>query len=250
MVEPTRLFIGSSSNGEDAEIEAAYEYSLRRRTNHKLDIVWMRQTDDPTSFWHGFDTKRWSTPFSGFRWAIPEYCNFAGRAIYTDVDMINNRDIRDLWNTDLKGKPFAARRGTRFNGHEFCVMVIDCALARTGNRLVSGLLDVSRQKTLEDYHHRCIANYSGNNLAVEDLDPRWNCLDGEDRVLDEGVWQLHFTKMATQPWKPAWFTGVCEEHPRADVVLWYKQALQEAKDHGYNPQIPDGPKFKYNIIGR
>ena len=32
--------------------------------------------------------------------------NFKGRALYTDVDMINFRDIGALFDTDLEGKPF------------------------------------------------------------------------------------------------------------------------------------------------
>ena len=96
MSEEVKLFIGTSSNGEDALAEMAYEYSLRKNTESNVDIVWMKQTNDKDDFWHGWDSSRWSTPFSGFRWAIPEYCNFKGRAIYTDVDMINLRDISDL----------------------------------------------------------------------------------------------------------------------------------------------------------
>ena len=84
MSDDIRMFIGSSSNGEDAPIEAVYDYSLNQNCSRDLDIVWMRQTEDVDSFWGGWNTPLWSTPFSGFRWAIPEYCNFEGRAIYTD----------------------------------------------------------------------------------------------------------------------------------------------------------------------
>jgi lipopolysaccharide biosynthesis glycosyltransferase len=126
MTEKVRIFIGTSANGEDADAEMTYEYSLRKNTDRELDIVWMRQTRDEKSVWGGWNTERWSTPFSGFRWAIPEVCGFEGRAIYTDVDMINFKDISLLLDTDLNGKPVAARRGSRFGGHEFCVMVFDC----------------------------------------------------------------------------------------------------------------------------
>jgi hypothetical protein len=43
------MFIGSSSKGEDADIEMAYEHSLRENCSEELDIVWMRQSDDPNS---------------------------------------------------------------------------------------------------------------------------------------------------------------------------------------------------------
>ena len=74
--DPIRLFIGSSSNGEDVPIEAIYEHTLRKNTERELEIVWMRQTRDMENFW-GIEkdaTQRWPTPFSGYRWMIPEYC--------------------------------------------------------------------------------------------------------------------------------------------------------------------------------
>ena len=186
-MDPVQIFIGSSSNGEDAVSENVYEYTLRKNMpDRPLGITWMRQTNIKEDFWYGFDTRHWSTPFSGFRWAIPEACGFQGRAIYTDEDMVNNRNIGDLFDIDMQGKPFAARRGKRFGGHEFCVMVIDC-----GHQLFKdGLLAPAvRQKTIPEYHHRCIGAFSGSD-AVLDLDPRWNCLDGEDLTFDE-IWQLN-----------------------------------------------------------
>ena len=71
---------------------------------------------------------RTGVPFSGFRWGIPEACNFEGKAIYTDVDMINMRDMAELVDLEvLKGKLCLARDGKRFGGKEFCVIVFDCA---------------------------------------------------------------------------------------------------------------------------
>ena len=237
--------IGSSSNGEDAESEAVLEYTLRKNSSVPLDIVWMRQSNDPISYWSGFNTQLWPTPFSGFRWAIPEYFNFKGRAIYMDEDMVNFRDINDLFTIDLNGKPFAARRGTRFGGHEFCVMVIDCEKAR------NFLVPVNRQRSLENYHLRCISSFSGNNMLVQDLDPRWNVLDGENLKIEE-MYHLHWTKMATQPWRPSWFTGIQEDHPRKDLLEFWEKIKLEAAENGYTKSnyIPNTPPVQYNIIGR
>ena len=98
MSDKVRIFIGTSANGEDAEAEMTYEYSLRKNTNREVEITWMKQTHDTSSIWGGWQTERWSTPFSGYRWAIPEACGFEGRAIYTDCDMINFRDINSSIN--------------------------------------------------------------------------------------------------------------------------------------------------------
>lgn len=246
---PVHIFIGSSSNGEDAVSEAVYEWSLRKniKPGRELVIHWMRQTHDPDSHWYGFDTHLWPTPFSGYRWAIPEYCAKHGieKAIYTDEDMVNLRDIGDLYDIDLGNKAFGARRGTRFGGHEFCVMLINVPVA------LNYLIPVERQRVIANYHQRCIFSYSGNANVVMDLDPRWNVLDGENLMPAE-MFQLHWTKMASQPWKPAWFTGVGEKHVRPDLVEWFEDLQKQAAEDGYRPEnyIPNDKFGPYNIIGR
>ena len=237
-----KIFIGSSSNGEDAPIESIYEYTLRKNTDRELNITWMRQRKE--GFWSGFNTPKWSTPFSGYRWVIPELCNFEGKAIYTDCDMINFKDIGELYDTDLEGKPLAARKGKRFGGHEFCVMVIDC------KKMKDFLVPVDRQRVNEFYHHRMIAQFSGNDELVKELDPRWNCLDGENRSVDD-MYQLHWTNMATQPWCPPWYTGERKEHPRQDLVDLYTDMMIESTDAGYTGDKYEYEyAFQYNIIGK
>jgi lipopolysaccharide biosynthesis glycosyltransferase len=242
MIEPIRIFVGTSANNEDAEAEMVLEYTLKKHTTHPIDITWMRQSRDDISIWAGWQTDRWSTPFSGFRWAIPEACGFHGRAIYMDVDQLNLRDIADLYATDLRGCAMAARRGARFGGHEFCVIVMDC------ERLGDLLMPVARMKPNRDIHHRYIGMFSGSD-QVFDLDPRWNCHDGDNLALDD-IWHLHYTNMSTQPWKPKWFTGKIEEHPRQDLVKLWHDMRAEAVLNGYTPQLSNETYGDYNIIGR
>jgi len=244
MSEKIRMFIGTSSNGEDNPTEAVYEYSLRKNCSREIDIVWMRQTNDPSSYWYGWNTVNWPTPFSGYRWGIAEYCNFEGRALYTDCDMINFKDISELWDIDMEGKPLAARKGSRFGGHEFCVTLIDCAAFKKLDPIPA-----ARQRTLDAYHQRCIRSFSGNDNLVKEIDARWNCLDGENLQI-EYIWHLHWTSMPTQPWRPGWFTGVPAEHPRADLVNLFENLLIEANDNGYNGLTAEYPPIEYNIIGR
>ena len=243
MTDPIRIFIGTSSNNEDVEAEMVLEYSLRTNTDRELDITWMRQTHDEESPWGGWQTERWSTPFSGFRWAIPEVCGFEGKAIYMDVDQVNIRDIGELFDTDLNGRACGARRGARFGGHEFCVMLIDC------ERMCRELVSIERMKINEDIHHRYIGKFSGSAELVFDLDPRWNNHDGEGLGLDN-IWHLHYTKMSTQPWKPKWFTGTTEEHPREDLVKFWFNMREMALGAGYKLKLNDDTFGDYNIIGR
>lgn len=240
------MFIGTSANGEDKEIEMAYEYTLRKNCSRDLDITWMRQTPDTDSIWGGWQTQMWSTPFSGFRWAIPEACGFEGRAIYTDVDQLNFKDIAELHDMNMHGKPFAARVGNRFGGHEFCVMVIDCAVAK------DHLIPVARMKRFAETHHRFVHKFSGNSSLVDPIHPKWNSLDGENTPIDE-IWHLHYTKMETQPWKPKWFTGKTEKHPRPELVRLYEEVVKKAYEEGCKTLEPDVNYMafgKYDIIGK
>lgn len=239
-----RYFIGTSSKWEDADAEMVYEYSIRKNTKASIDIEWMRINDCPGNSWSGWNVSRWPTPFSGFRWAIAEACGFKGRAIYTDVDMINFRDVDELWNMDLNGKPLAARRGSRFGGHEFCVMVIDC------EKMSNHLMPLSRMKTIPESHTRYIRYFSGNDNLVQELDPRWNCLDGEGRNIDD-IWNLHYSNMPSQPWQPSWFTGRTEPHVRPDLVKVWFDMRKEALDSGMKFTAPtDYYTGDYGIIGR
>jgi lipopolysaccharide biosynthesis glycosyltransferase len=266
-----KIFIGSSSNNEDAAIESIYEYTLRKNSSIDLDITWMRQSNDFSSIWSGWNTAKWFTPFSGFRWAIPEICNFKGRALYTDVDMINFVDISKLFDIDLKDKPFGSRvvklknipfpsfkiknlakfknpiKISRFSGFQPCVMLIDCEKAKD-------FLDpVQFQKNDVNIHNSYMQSFIKKPFFSEskiftEIDPRWNCLDGENLPIEE-IFQLHFTNMSTQPWEPEWFTGERKLHPREDIVTLFYELLEEASQHGFSPKKYLGPQIRYEIIG-
>lgn len=206
-----KIFIGTSSVGMgDEPAELTLKYSLEKHSSEPLDIVFMRNEEN--GFAGKFDNKNWVTPFSGLRWAIPEVCNFEGRAIYMDVDQLNLRDISILHNMDLQGKPFACRPD------RLCVMVMDCALLKT--RLES----VSRQKIRSSYPNEIYHSIIREGIY---FDNRWNCLDGEGRSADD-IWHLHFTKMDTQPWKPLWFKGIHQMHHRPDLVKLWQTYKNEA----------------------
>ena len=47
----TKIFIGTSPNSYDLEIEMIYEYSLRKHSTTELDINWMKLSNDSNDFW-------------------------------------------------------------------------------------------------------------------------------------------------------------------------------------------------------
>jgi len=210
-----KIFVGTSSNGEDDIAEKTLKYSLEKHSSEELEIIFMRNRKD--GFMGLFDSSGWATPFTNLRWAIPEYCNFSGRAIYMDVDQLNLRDISELYNIDLQDKPFASR------DNRLCVMVMDC------EKMQTELKSAQHIKQTPTYGREIYWNIVKKS---KHFDPRWNCLDGEGREIDD-IWHLHFTTMPTQPWKPSWCRQPHRPHPRQDLVALWTQYSEEAINAGY-----------------
>lgn len=219
-----KIFIGTSEGLDDKDAELVLEYTLRKNCSEPLEIIFMRNT--PGNFFGGFNNHTWWTPFSYLRWAIPEFCNFQGRALYMDVDQVNFKDISRLFYMDLEGKPLAVREGD----YRTCVMVLDCEKLKG---LLPSVKDMKKQSP--ESQSFLVKNLLQN---VATYDKRWNCLDGEDRRSSD-IWHLHFTEMTTQPWKPKWAvdtwnkkgqTFVSKQHPRGDLVYIWNYLLKEAKN--------------------
>lgn len=219
-----KVFIGTSEGTDDKDAEKVLEYTLRKNCSEPIDIVFMRNTSD--TFFGGFNNDTWWTPFSYLRWAIPEYCNFSGRAIYMDVDQVNFKDISELFYMDLKGKPLAVRE----KDYRTCVMVLDC------EKLRNLIPPVSELRKHSPESQAFVINKLLKDVAT--YDSRWNCLDGEDRRSSD-IWHLHFTEMTTQPWNPKWAyktwkkkgqTFVPQRHPRGDLVYIWNYLLKEASN--------------------
>jgi hypothetical protein len=236
-----RIFVGCSANGEDAEAQGMLEYTLRKYTERPIELTWMKLTRDPASPWYsnpqkneGWNTLMWATPFSVFRWAVPEVSGFVGRSIYMDVDMIARDDIGKLFDQPIpKGLLWK-------NEKHSCVMLFDCARMK-------GVLPpiASMQKKVGGYSvYRDInarphaTQFAGN----------WNCLDGENyRTLsDPDIKIIHFTKVETQPhfkyalprlklegirhWNRQATWNV---HQRLDVEPLVDRIWKEAQEAGY-----------------
>lgn len=216
-----KIFIGTSESQEDSSAEKVLEYTLRKNCSEELDIVFMRNIEG--SFFGGFNNSDWWTPFSLLRWAIPEYCNFEGRALYMDVDQVNFKDISELFHMDMEGKAIAIRE----EDVRTCVMLLDC-------KKLKDLLPRVEDLKSNNYDEKIINRLVREN-SIE-FDRRWNCLDGDNRRVSD-IWHLHFTEMSTQPWHPKWahntwkkkghdFTE--QKHPRGDLVYIWNYLLKEA----------------------
>jgi hypothetical protein len=256
-----RVFVGCSANGEDAEAQAMLEYTVRHYTTRPVEISWMKLTRDPASPWYsqpeknrGWNTRLWATPFSLFRWAIPEVCGFEGKAIYMDVDQIARADLGQLWEqSHPDGKCMLAKNATTF-----CVILFDCV--RSKGRIPS-LAQLQSGAWLQKYTRDIalrplVAPFEGN----------WNCLDGENykNLYDPDIKIIHFTRVETQPhykfalprlrsegvqhWNRQ---AVFKPHARADVEPLVDKIWKDAQAAGYTVEkynaglVPFGP---YNAV--
>jgi len=257
MSSSIKIFIGTSDK-EDKIIEQVYLYSLFKNTKAKLDITFLR----PKRF-RDWNRQGWGTPFTCFRYAVPELCNFEGRAIYTDVDMINFRDIQELWETDMEGKPFASAFDTLCdNTWEnpsnpdgwFCdsVMLFDCKKAKDYVDNIRFMADYDgKYKHYWLKHHGNCPNWE--QAPFKRLDSRWNAYDGSvtdykqntHHHLDrdylwipnekrphrkiKDIWQLHLTSLSSQPWHPRYTSWGYSTHPRQDLMEIYWDYVKKVK---------------------
>jgi hypothetical protein len=215
----------------------------------------MKLSRDPASFWHsdgegqGWVTREWATPFSCFRWAIPAYCNFEGRAIYMDSDVIVMSDIAGLWTQPMDAGKVALAKGG--GSWRYCVSLWDCAAAK------GHMLPLDKLRSDPNAHRGMVSYFANRPNLTQAFSGDWNCLDGEGhRNLKDGrIGAIHYTDMGTQPQlrhalprleregKRHWFNGQVRQHPRHDLLALFDELLEEATANGYGVQryIQDPP---------
>lgn len=136
------------------------------------------------------------TGFSFYRFTIPEQCDFKGRAIYLDADMVCLSDINDLWEIDMDRKP-ALARVMDSEGFLTSCMLLQC-----------DELKHWKVKEWVALINAGITNYQGcmegrpNGMNHDDFGPLpevWNHFD----FYDDTTKIIHYTNVPTQPWKRA-----------------------------------------------
>jgi hypothetical protein len=242
-----RLFVGVGGNDEDLEFQAVLHYSLVKHASEPIDLTWMRLNRDPSSFWYsdpqrkkGWRTDKWATPFSALRWGIPAACNFAGKALYMDVDMIAMADIAELWNQQITSGAMLSKP------EAICVTVYDNAKMQ---KVLPPIEQIKQPLQYREIRRHVLSNgvvqrYKGGN---------WNCLDGrrdgggEYRdIRDPDIKILHFTQIPTQPHlrhaiprlakegRKHWYTAnPRRDHHRKDALELFDNLLAEAQANGY-----------------
>ncbi|WP_269913684.1 glycosyltransferase [Acinetobacter sp. HY1485] len=245
--EKIKVFVGCDPNNCDLEQMMVLEYSIKKHTQNPVEIVWMQISHDENSFWFseknknlGWNTQKWATPFSGFRWAIPEYCNFEGRAIYMDADVIVLCDLLELWHHPIGENAIVAAKGGKKSAR-LCTCVWDCAKAK------AYIPALSEFKMDENGHQKMMQTLKDHPNLVEPYQNSYNCVDGEGLEIEQ-IKILHYSDMGTQfshkyslprleqNQQKHWFDGKIMPHPREDLVALFDQYYHEALEAGYTPE--------------
>ena len=236
MSDRIQLYVGVAPNGEDAESQMVLEYTARKHSSLPIDIHWMQHTNDNRSIWHGWESSTWETPFSGFRWAIPEACEFQGQAIYMDSDMIILGDLAELWNNPWNDNAIIQMKGD----WRTCVAKWNC------ERAGQVLPNVDQMKQVPNAHQQLFAAIQQNPHLQQTFDRQWNNFDGENDDLKD-IKILHYTDMSTQPHakycvprleregRKHWFDGEFRAHRRQDVQDLFDLYYTEAISAGMEP---------------
>lgn len=175
---PVRIFLGTERGQFRAERIFLWSVEKHRDPSRIYEIYLMR---DIKGFKRGF----WLTGFTNYRFAIPAFAQYEGRAIYNDADQVYLTDPAELFDTPMNRAGFLS-----INDRDTSVMLIDCKrMAEAWNEH-----DVRRlsRKALE-----ARARQAG---LWGDLDNGWNARDSE--YLPGESMLVHFTTLHTQPWRP------------------------------------------------
>lgn len=239
MDESIRIFIGTEDGNQKAE--KALHYSIIKNCKSNVDIYWMsdKYKDSVWDNWNkGRDDRTqnsgvgWKTNFSVFRWAIPELCNYSGKAIYLDVDQIVLKDIEQMWNLDIENHGILA-----INEERTDVMLMNCSKFKAD---IWPKIQQMKPSGRNQKHYRLLVQ---KNLSIGILDKMYNCLDGKDFDYEK-TRLVHYTKMNTQPWRPFPEAMEYKEHSNKQVEsLWYdyyKEALEFEAKNNYILGSPDG----------
>ena len=222
-----KVFIGS---GEVSLIERKTAiYSLRKNTKEDLDIYVFNGThnaielNDAEPFLAPMSLRvkyHNITEFSLYRYLIPRLCDYQGKAIYIDSDIICLTDIAELFNTPMNGADFLARRaetaGTEHWG--LSVMLIDCEKCRFDLEQIIADLEAGLY-SMTDFSWMSPAFLARHSYNIGELSPLWNQFD----QWDEKTKLIHYTNLDTQPWR-------FPNHPYGE--LWFTY-FKEAMSAGY-----------------
>lgn len=217
------IFVGYESKQHVAF--EVLEFSLRHHSSTDLDIRPLRL--DHLEREIGFDRPRdplQSTEFTYSRFLVPYLCNYEGRALFMDCDMLCLADINEIFSLDLSSswvrvvkQSQNVTRSTKMDGQPqmayprknwSSLMLMNCAA-----------LTCWSLQAVKEMSGRWLHRFEPiPDEAIGDIAAEWNVLDR----YDEHTRMLHYTDGG--PWLPN-----CSNHPYGDIWFTYLDRCQKAR---------------------
>ncbi len=228
-----RIFIGYDSRfPEPAEVLA---YSFRKHSTIPLDIRYLRLNElhlnrqhDPLA----------STEFTYTRFLLPHLCDFSGRALFVDNDMLCFGDVTEIANLDMSGlalrvvqhdyqptngiKMYGAVQTSYPRKNWSSMMLMSCAKLKIWTKEV-----VETQTGAYLHRFQDIPDHE-----IGELPKTWNVLD----TMDDTTKLIHYTNGG--PWFEQYLN-----HPHAGIWFQYRDAW--LRDGGRPQGITARPPRNY-----
>lgn len=195
--ELIRIFIGSEPK---TRVPAhVLVYTIKKYTKNPIEVHIMKPGGEK-GYWQKPKDLRMGTGFSLFRWMIPQYLDYRGKAIYLDADQIVFHDILDLWTKDEQqpgnsevwcaydnDKHFPKKKGMQSS-----VMLIDCEKASYWKP--DWMWDQMRKNVCNYgmFMHQVWGKFPANEIEVA-----WNQFN---KYIPDKTKLLHYTQERNQPW--------------------------------------------------
>lgn len=188
--EPIKIFVAASKS--ERLPSKVLEYSIRRRAsmNVEMNIIGDCYRDIPEPKHHKNQPR---TPFSFQRFLIPELCQYRGRAIYLDSDMLVFDDIKKMWVNCFKDCEIATARNEDENSRhpQFSVMLLNC------KKLDWRIEDIVDQLNAGQLTYESLMYEMKIARTLPLISAEWNSLEKFDAGRTK---LLHYTNMHSQPW--------------------------------------------------
>ncbi|KPQ36436.1 MAG: LPS:glycosyltransferase [Phormidesmis priestleyi Ana] len=197
---PIKIYLGTQI--EQSLAVDVLTYSIVRRTQASIQITPLYQAVATAGIEVPMPSNpqlRPQTPFTFQRFAIPELCQYRGRAIYLDSDMLVFQDINRLWqqsferanheSADLLSVPELPDSG---RSPQYSVMLLNCDQLKWQVAQLVGELDRGTWTYKQFVMEMAPAV---NKAAILPLG--WNDLE---RYRPGKTALLHYTDMPRQPW--------------------------------------------------
>jgi uncharacterized protein len=211
---PVRIFLGSERGQFRAERVFLWSIAKHRDPRRVYEVFVMKHLT-------GFSASFWLTAFTNYRFSIPGFCDYRGRAIYNDVDQVYLTDPAALFDTDMNGAGFLS-----INDRDTSVMLIDCErMARVWT--AANARNLSRQ---------VLEARARNAGTWGELDGAWNARDKEYRADRSKL--VHFTTLHTQPWRPFPEHFVYFENPTGSLWNDLEAEADQASFQAYDAARP------------